>query len=104
MKRAVGLLLATSLLPAAIYAQVVAYDYSKLYEKAAPALTKVRPSRKTPLPVICRPPCAVVVPVPLIVPPLHTVGPLIVKLPVPVRVPPDCVKELLICESLMRVR
>src|SRR5215475_404033 len=42
MKRAVGLLLiAVGLLPAAIYAQAVAHDYSKLYEKAAPAVVQV---------------------------------------------------------------
>ena len=41
MKRAVGLLIAVGLLPVAIYAQVAAYDYSKLYEKAAPAVVQV---------------------------------------------------------------
>jgi len=41
MKRAVGLLIAVGLLPVAIYAQAAAYDYSKLYEKAAPAVVQV---------------------------------------------------------------
>src|SRR5215472_2396635 len=41
MKRAVGLLIAVGLLPAAIYAQVAAYDYSKLYEAASPAVVQV---------------------------------------------------------------
>jgi len=41
MKRAVGLLIAVGLLPVAIYAQAAAYDYSKLYEKSAPAVVQV---------------------------------------------------------------
>src|SRR5262249_44638766 len=41
MKRAVGLLIAVGLLPVAIYAQAAASDYSKLYEKAAPAVVQV---------------------------------------------------------------
>lgn len=41
MKRAMGLLFATCLLPVAIYAQAVAYDYSKLYEKVSPAVVQV---------------------------------------------------------------
>jgi hypothetical protein len=41
MKRAVGLLIAIGLLPVAIYAQAAAYDYSKLYEKSAPAVVQV---------------------------------------------------------------
>jgi len=40
MKRAAGLLIATCLLPAVIYAQVV-HDYSDLYEKASPAVVQV---------------------------------------------------------------
>jgi hypothetical protein len=39
MKRAVGLLIATCLLPAVIYAQ--AHDYSELYEKVSPAVVQV---------------------------------------------------------------
>ena len=41
MKRVAGLLLATCLMPALIYAQAVAYDYSKLYEKASPSVVQV---------------------------------------------------------------
>lgn len=41
MKRAMGLLFVTCLVPVAIYAQAVAYDYSKLYEKVSPAVVQV---------------------------------------------------------------
>src|ERR1041385_1653136 len=41
MKRVAGLLLATCLMPALIYAQAVAYDYSKLYERSSPAVVQV---------------------------------------------------------------
>jgi hypothetical protein len=40
MKRAIGLLIATCLLPAVIYAQA-AHDYSELYEKVSPAVVQV---------------------------------------------------------------
>jgi hypothetical protein len=41
MKRAVGLLIATCLLPTVLYAQAAAHDYSLLYEKASPAVVQV---------------------------------------------------------------
>src|SRR5262249_48410715 len=41
MKTAAGLLVAICFLPAMIYAQAVAYDYSKLYEQASPAVVQV---------------------------------------------------------------
>src|SRR5438094_894651 len=41
MKRVAGLLIATCLMPALIYAQAVAYDYSKLYESSSPAVVQV---------------------------------------------------------------
>src|SRR5438034_11848345 len=41
MKRVAGLLIATCLMPALIYAQAVAYDYSKLYETSSPAVVQV---------------------------------------------------------------
>src|SRR5215470_11443222 len=41
MKTAAGLLLAICILPAAVFAQAIAYDYSKLYEAAAPAVVQV---------------------------------------------------------------
>src|SRR2546430_15569248 len=41
MKRLAGLLLATCMVPALIYAQAVVYDYSKLYEIASPAVVQV---------------------------------------------------------------
>ena len=41
MKRVAGLLLATCILPALIYAQAIVYDYSKLYETSAPAVVQV---------------------------------------------------------------
>jgi hypothetical protein len=41
MKRVAGLLLATFVMPALIYAQAVAYDYSSLYEAASPAVVQV---------------------------------------------------------------
>src|SRR6266581_3480117 len=41
MKRVAGLLLATCLMPALIYAQAIAYDYSKLYETSSPAVVQV---------------------------------------------------------------
>lgn len=41
MKRAAGLMLAVFLLPALLQAQVVAYDYSGLYELASPAIVTV---------------------------------------------------------------
>src|SRR5437667_185666 len=41
MKRVAGLLLATCLVPTLIYAQAVAYDYSKLYETSSPAVVQV---------------------------------------------------------------
>src|SRR5215467_11569615 len=41
MKRVAGLLLAVSIMPALIYAQAVAYDYSKLYEISSPAVVQV---------------------------------------------------------------
>src|ERR1051325_3306175 len=41
MKRVAGLLLATCITPALIYAQAIAYDYSKLYESSSPAVVQV---------------------------------------------------------------
>src|SRR5215470_19331736 len=41
MKTAAGLLLAICILPAAVFAQAIAYDYSKLYEAASPAVVQV---------------------------------------------------------------
>ena len=41
MKTASGLLLAICILPSAVLAQAIAYDYSKLYEAAAPAVVQV---------------------------------------------------------------
>jgi len=41
MKTAAGLLVAICFVPAMIYAQAVAYDYSKLYEQASPAVVQV---------------------------------------------------------------
>jgi hypothetical protein len=41
MKRAAVLLVVWFLLPAVIHAQAIAYDYSKLYEKASPAVVQV---------------------------------------------------------------
>jgi hypothetical protein len=41
MKRVAGLLLATCIVPALIYAQVVTYDFSKLYETSSPAVVQV---------------------------------------------------------------
>jgi hypothetical protein len=41
MKRAAGLLLAVLLLPVIVQAQVIAYDYSGLYEAASPAIVTV---------------------------------------------------------------
>src|SRR3954468_19013594 len=41
MKRALGLLIAACVVPAVMYAQAVAYDYSKLYEKVSPAVVQV---------------------------------------------------------------
>jgi hypothetical protein len=41
MKRVSRLLLAVSLLPAVLYAQAIAYDYSKLYETSSPAVVQV---------------------------------------------------------------
>jgi hypothetical protein len=41
MKRAAGVLFAVCILPAWIYAQAAAYDYSMLYEKASPAVVQV---------------------------------------------------------------
>src|SRR5215470_17075552 len=41
MKTAAGLLLAICILPSAVLAQAIAYDYSKLYEAAAPAVVQV---------------------------------------------------------------
>src|SRR2546426_1522054 len=41
MKRVVRLLLAICVVPAVIYAQAVAYDYSKLYETSSPAVVQV---------------------------------------------------------------
>src|SRR5215471_3101688 len=41
MKTAAGLLLASCILPAHMFAQAVAYDYSKLYEVASPAVVQV---------------------------------------------------------------
>ncbi|HEY2383525.1 MAG TPA: trypsin-like peptidase domain-containing protein [Terriglobia bacterium] len=41
MKRAAGLLIAAFLIPTAVYAQAIVNDYSKLYEKASPAVVQV---------------------------------------------------------------
>src|SRR6476646_4134595 len=41
MKTAAGLIVAICFLPAVIYGQAVAYDYSKLYEQASPAVVQV---------------------------------------------------------------
>src|SRR5262245_51293751 len=41
MKTAAHALLAVCILPAALFAQAVAYDYSKLYETASPAVVQV---------------------------------------------------------------
>jgi Trypsin-like peptidase domain len=41
MKSAAGLVLAICILPAALYAQAIAYDYSKLYETVSPAVVQV---------------------------------------------------------------
>jgi hypothetical protein len=41
MKRVAGLLLTVCLIPALIYAQALAYDYSKLYETSSPAVVQV---------------------------------------------------------------
>src|SRR5262249_32038043 len=41
MKTAASLLLAICILPSAVLAQAIAYDYSKLYETAAPAVVQV---------------------------------------------------------------
>src|SRR5689334_6288819 len=41
MKRVACLLLATCIIPTLIYAQAVAYDYSKLYETSAPAVVQI---------------------------------------------------------------
>src|SRR3954469_22664497 len=41
MKRSAGLLFAMFLLPLALHAQVVAYYFSPLYEKASPAVVQV---------------------------------------------------------------
>src|SRR5437660_2300791 len=41
MKRAPGLFLAVCVMPALIYAQAVAYDYSRLYETSSPAVVQV---------------------------------------------------------------
>src|SRR5215472_5164319 len=41
MKRSVGLLCAIILLPLALHAQVVAYDFSSLYDSASPAVVQV---------------------------------------------------------------
>ncbi len=40
-RKAAGLLLAFCLLPSVIYAQAIAYDYSKLYEMASPSVVQV---------------------------------------------------------------
>src|SRR5215475_10540052 len=41
MKRSVGLLCAMILLPLALHAQIVAYDFSSLYEAASPAVVQI---------------------------------------------------------------
>jgi hypothetical protein len=41
MKRVAALLLAVSIMPALIYAQAIAYDYSRLYEMSSPAVVQV---------------------------------------------------------------
>src|ERR687883_510671 len=41
MKRAVGLVLAVTLLTVSAHAQAIAYDYSQVYEKASPAVVQV---------------------------------------------------------------
>ncbi len=41
MKRAIGLLYAACIMPALVYAQAVAYDYSQLYESSSPAVVQV---------------------------------------------------------------
>src|SRR5207237_7747684 len=41
MKRVVRLLFATCIVPAVIYAQALAYDYSRLYESSSPAVVQV---------------------------------------------------------------
>src|SRR5205085_12322917 len=41
MKRSAGLLFVMFLLPLALHAQVVAYDFSALYESAAPAVVQI---------------------------------------------------------------
>src|SRR6476646_2982719 len=41
MKRAAGLFVAVCFLPALMYAQAVAYNYSKLYEAVSPAVVQV---------------------------------------------------------------
>jgi len=41
MKTAAGLLLASCILPAHMFAQAIAYDYSKLYEAVSPAVVQV---------------------------------------------------------------
>ena len=41
MKTAAGVLLGVCLLPASIYAQAIAYDFSKLYESVSPAVVQV---------------------------------------------------------------
>jgi hypothetical protein len=41
MRRTAGLLLAICLTPALMYAQAIAYDYSKLYEAASPAVVQI---------------------------------------------------------------
>src|SRR5438132_8991776 len=41
MKRVARLLLATYIVPAVVYAQALAYDYSKLYEASSPAVVQV---------------------------------------------------------------
>src|SRR5262245_54792152 len=41
MKTVAGVLLGVCLLPASIYAQAIAYDFSKLYESVSPAVVQV---------------------------------------------------------------
>src|SRR5688572_24040757 len=41
MKRAAGLLIAVGILPVLLHAQVIAYDYSNLYEISKPAVVQV---------------------------------------------------------------
>src|SRR6266436_7874123 len=41
MKRVARLLLATCIVPALVYAQALAYDYSRLYEASSPAVVQV---------------------------------------------------------------